>query len=340
MLPPLNRRELGFFETNINDREVIAHLGDTETFHTSLHLFLEDDIGLYVSFNSTGKEGAAGELRSALFQEFADRYLPATKRDGLVDSATTAAHAAMMAGRWINSRRAETNFLNVATLVSEMKIGSRGGKLDVALPGANGAPRRWIEIAPFVWRDADSHERLAAKVVNGKVVRFSIDQLSPFMVFDRAPWYRDSGWLLPMLGLAFAALSITALRWPIAALVRRHYGARFALEARALRAFRWSRIAAAAILAALLGWAFVLGVLLSDVSRLSSRSDPILIFLEVFGVIAFFGGAGAMLWNLGVVWTGHRAWPAKVWSVVLVMSALTVLWVAVAFNLTSFGVNY
>ena len=30
LLPPLNRMELGFFETNINGREVIAHLGDTD----------------------------------------------------------------------------------------------------------------------------------------------------------------------------------------------------------------------------------------------------------------------------------------------------------------------
>ena len=30
VLPPLNRMELGFFETNINGREVIAHLGDTQ----------------------------------------------------------------------------------------------------------------------------------------------------------------------------------------------------------------------------------------------------------------------------------------------------------------------
>ena len=30
LLPPLNRMELGFFETNINGREVIGHLGDTD----------------------------------------------------------------------------------------------------------------------------------------------------------------------------------------------------------------------------------------------------------------------------------------------------------------------
>ena len=59
MLPPLNRMELGFFETNINGREVIGHLGDTQYFHTSLHLFLKEGVGFYVSFNSPGKEGAA-----------------------------------------------------------------------------------------------------------------------------------------------------------------------------------------------------------------------------------------------------------------------------------------
>ena len=55
MLPPLNRMELGFFETNINGREVIGHLGDTDYFHTSLHLFLKENVGFYVSFNSLGQ---------------------------------------------------------------------------------------------------------------------------------------------------------------------------------------------------------------------------------------------------------------------------------------------
>ena len=56
--------------------EVIAHLGDTNNFHTSLHLFLKDGVGFYVSFSSLGKAGAAGVLRDALFDDFADRYAP------------------------------------------------------------------------------------------------------------------------------------------------------------------------------------------------------------------------------------------------------------------------
>ena len=61
VVPPLNRMQLGFFETNVNGRRVNAHLGDTMGFHTSLHLFMDDGVGLYVSFNSGGKEGAVGD---------------------------------------------------------------------------------------------------------------------------------------------------------------------------------------------------------------------------------------------------------------------------------------
>ena len=56
--------------------------------------------------------------------------------------------------------------------------------------------------------------------------------------------------------------------------------------------------------------------------------------------MAFFGGLALMLWNLKAVWGGQRRWPAKVWSVVLVISAGAVLWVALACKLLSFGTNY
>ena len=78
LLPPLNRMRLGFFETNINGREVIGHLGDTEFFHTSLHLLMKEGVGVYFSFNSGGREGIVQTVRWSLFEDFADRYFPAT----------------------------------------------------------------------------------------------------------------------------------------------------------------------------------------------------------------------------------------------------------------------
>ena len=121
LLPPLNRMELGFFETNINGREVIGHLGDTEDFHTSLHLFMKENVGFYVSFNSLGKDGAAEGLRGAIFQDFADRYFPDSQPQQLVDDKTAAEHAALLTGSWVNSRGARSNFLSVLDLVSQIR---------------------------------------------------------------------------------------------------------------------------------------------------------------------------------------------------------------------------
>jgi CubicO group peptidase (beta-lactamase class C family) len=341
MLPPLNRMELGFFETNINGHEVIGHLGDTEYFHTSLHLFLKENVGFYVSFNSPGKAGAAGGLRGALFEDFSDRYFPADAKEALVDAKTAALHAKMLKGTWANSRGSQSNFLAAVGFIGQTKAGVNGkGELVLPFPGLNGKPRHWVEVSPFLWRDTGSHDHLAVKLVDGKVVRFSFDELSAFMVFERVPWYQDSAWLLPLTCAGLAALLLTAVMWPVVAIVRRRYSATLTLDPKSLRAYRWSKIASILIVAAFTTWALTLTFMLKDINNLGSKFDSTVRFAQIFGIVAFIGGFGVMLWHLRVVWSGNRRWPAKFWSIVLALSAFFVLWVAFAFKLLGFGLYY
>ena len=342
VLPPLNRMELGFFETNINGREVIAHLGDTGSFHTSLHLFLKEGVGFYVSFNSLGKEGAAGGLRGALFDDFADRYFPAADSSNAgVDEKTSAAHAALLQGNWENSRGSQSSFLSAVGLFGQTKASVNDkGELVVPFQGLNGKPRNWVETSPFLWRDKDSHERLAAKVVDGKAVRFSIDGISPFMVFDRVPWYQNAAWLLPLLYCALGALILTAVFWPITAIVRRRFGASLALGPDALRAYRFSKIGSILIAAALGLWALTVIRMFSDFKNLGDGFNSNIRLAQGFGILAFLVGTIFILLNLRAVWSGTRRWPAKVWSIVLLLSACIALWVAFAFHLIGFGVYY
>lgn len=342
VIPPLNRMELGFFETNINGHEVIAHLGDTDNFHTSLHLYLQDGVGFYVSFNSLGKEGAAGKLRNALFFDFSDRYFPAPVPATRVDAKTAAAHAAMLAGSWANSRSSKSTFLAVLDLVSQTHLGvnEKGELVTPPFPGLNGQPRHWIEYEPFVWRDRDSHERLAAKVVDGKAVRFSIDELSPFIVFDRTPWYQDTSWLLPVFIASAIALLLTVIFWPVTALVRRSYAAPLALDPRSYRAYRQSKLGALAIVIAIAVWSTTIGLMLSDYTKLTSQFDGFLYFTQALGIVGFIGGFILILQNLNAVWAGRRRWPARVWSIVLVLSGFFVIWVGFVFNLLRIGASY
>ncbi len=341
VLPPLNRMMLGFYETNIDGHRAISHGGDTQYFHSYLHLFIDDKVGLFVSMNSLGKEGAAGPIRTALYEEFADRYLPGPKPSGKIDPKVAAQHAGMIAGTWDNSRRSDSNFFAALNLLGQVKVIDNGDGTITAtgLDDLAGAPKIWREIAPFVWVDSGG-QRLAAKVVDGKVVRFSVDEISPFMVFDRTPVSKSSAWLLSALYASLAALLLTVMLWPVNALVRRRYKADLALEGADRKAFRWVRIGAAAALAVLAGWIGLVSLVSADLNWLSSRINPWLWTLQILSVLAFFGLAGAALWNAWRVWKGNRRWTAKAWSIVLVAAALIVLWVALAFKLIAFGTNF
>ncbi|NPD69061.1 beta-lactamase family protein [Lichenicola cladoniae] len=347
LIPPLNRMELGFFETNINGHEVIGHLGDTENFHTILHLFIKDGVGLYVSFNSAGKGGSVQPLRGALFQDFADRYFPQTVPDGHVAADLAMQHARMMTGQWDASRKSAGTFLVSLSLLSQTTIstGPAGELVVSGLTDPSGAIRHWREIAPFVWRDVNGHDRLAAKLVDGKVVRWSWDLASPFEVMDRVPFGRSSVWLLPALMTSLAILLPGFLFWPVRWLLRRHYRASALPAGPLLLADRLSRLAAGLTLAVLIGWALTVSRMLFNPDALTRASDPILWTLQIGGLVVFVSAVLLSGWKTWLVWQpGHswpgRKWPSRIWSILMLLSSLLVLYVATAFGLLSMTVHY
>jgi CubicO group peptidase (beta-lactamase class C family) len=343
LLPPLNRMRLGFFETNINGREVIGHLGDTEFFHTSLHLFMNEGVGIYFSFNSGGREAQVQTLRSSLFEDFADRYFPANPAASApVDAKTAAEHAVMMVGNWQVSRTAWSSPIAVLQLIGQTKVGvgPDGGLLIPDLLGANKLPREWEEIAPFVWREKGGHERIAAKVENGKVVRWSFDLIAPFMVFDRVPAHRSSSWLIPASSIGVGVLLLTVLFWPIGWFARRRYSATFPLAGTALRAYKWTRWASLLVVLVIVGWAAMIAALFGNLENLSGTFDVLLWVLQIVGLITFIGAVLIAGWNAWLTWRDGRRWPAKTWNTLIAVSALVVLYVAFTFKLVSMTANY
>lgn len=342
LIPPLNRMELGFFETDINGRSVIAHLGDTQNFHTSLHLFMNEGVGFYVSFNALGKEGAAQRVRAQLFADFADRYYPATGPDPSVDAETAKEHAKMMAGLWVGSRRGQSNFIDILNLFgqTEVTVDEDGGLLVPTLLGPGGAPRKWDEIAPFVWRDRDGHDRLAAQVVDGKVVRWSFDMISPFTVFDRVEGARSKSWILPLVYASLAILLLTALYWPATWFVRRRFKSELKLAVNARRAYRATGIMAWAELITIGGWTALVLAMFSSLELLSAGSDPLLWFAKIAAIIVMVGAVLVAGWNAFVTWTDGRKWTAKLWSVLYLLATLVVLYVAATFHVLALSANY
>jgi CubicO group peptidase (beta-lactamase class C family) len=342
VIPGLNRMALGFYEQGINGHRGLAHGGDTSLFHSDLTLFIDDNVGLFVSVNSAGGEGAPRALRERLFDEFGNRYFPGQPVTSKVDAETAKKHVQQMAGSYFNSRGIRSKFLHILDLIGPIAIGpDEDGKLSAPMVTNTGnKPRRWAEVSPYVWKDLDSGEKLAAKVENGKVTRWSFDTVSPFMVFDRAPWYKDPAWLAPALYVSLGLLFLAALSWPVGAIARRRYKAANAYEGRRLRLQRiwhgWQWLA----LATLTGWVTFVSVGFSSLSLLGGPLDPLLYTLQVLTPIAFIGLIALAGWNLRQVFLEKRRWFVKVWAVALLLSAAVLLWVVAAFHLIGFGTNY
>jgi CubicO group peptidase (beta-lactamase class C family) len=344
LIGPLDRMELGFFQTSINGRNVIGHLGDTEGFHSSLHLYMNDGVGLYLSLNSGGREGAAGTLRTAVFRDFSDRYLPAAGglNDGKVDAKTAAEHAKAMAGTWDVSRRADSTFLSLFYMMSQTKlaVGPKGELIVPSLLGPNGRPKEWVEIAPYVWREVGGHDRLAAQVVDGKPVRWSWDFGSPFMVFDRIPGGRDSAWLMPAIMACVGVLALTVFYWPVVGLVRRRYKTKPDISGKALTASRAARAGAGLLLALIVAWGVGVTKLTSSAAAMAGGMDGVLMLLQGLGWIVLPLAMLTAGWNLWLTWTDGRGWARKFWSVPMLLAPLVLLYVAATFHLLAMSVHY
>ncbi len=338
---PLNRMMLGFYETSVNGHRAIAHGGDTQWFHSDLQLFPDDGIGLFVSMNSSGRDGATGHVRNALARGFADRYLPGEPApEAGVSEDDAAQHAQQIAGTYTSSRRPDSNFMSLVNMLGPVKVvANEDGTISVTLAlGPGGAPKKWREVAPYLWQDTTSADRLAADVVDGKVTRFTMEPYAPIMVFQRLSAWRALA--MPLLAASLGILLLTVLAWPVSALVRRYYGASYRLAGNDARAHRLVRIAALLVLVAVGGMLGLVVAMLGNLALTSPDTDGLIIALRLFATVVLPLGAVVALWNTWHALRGQRRLLAKLWAVLLALACLFLLWIGFADHVIGFGANY
>ncbi|KQY93799.1 serine hydrolase [Caulobacter sp. Root1455] len=340
-IPGLPGMALGFYHEDRNGRTIIGHGGDTDLFHSDLHLYLDDHVGLYLSFNSAGKDGAAHVLRERLFAEFTDRYFPAPNPQ-TPTLATAKAHGQALAGHYGSSRTSVTSFLKLLGLIGQAQVTlNDDDTISVsALTATSGAPKRWREVAPWQWREVGGDDRLAAFVENGKVTRFSIAGFAPIIEFVPAPASFDAGWILPAASVALGVILLTALAWPVLAFTRWRYGYQPAVIGRPALA-RWApRVTPWLLLVVCGGWLALVMSIEKDVSVLDGRLDIWMRLLQGLSLIAIVGSL-LMVWNC---WTlarsPQRRWTTLAWAVLGAASALFVIWLLIAGRTLTLSLNF
>jgi len=338
---PLNRMMLGFYETSVNGHRAISHGGDTQWFHSDLQLFLDDGVGIFVSMNSSGREGATGHVRLALSRGFADRYFPAAPAQAKAVSDDDAKlHAQQIAGTYASSRRPDGNVLSLANLLGPVKVvPNEDGTITASIAlGAGGAPKKWREVEPYVWQDTGSTDRLAADVVDGRVTRFSMEPYAPIMVFQRLSTWQSLA--LPLLVASLAIALLTVLAWPLSALVRRYYGVPYRLSGADARGHRLGRVGALLALLAIGGALVLVLSILTSLEMSSPRSDWLVITVRLFATVALPLAAVFAGINAWQALRGRRRWLARLWALLLALACLFLLWTGFAHHVIGFGSNY
>ncbi|CUS45668.1 MAG: serine hydrolase domain-containing protein [Pseudomonadota bacterium] len=340
-IPGLPGMALGFYHEDRNGLNIVGHGGDTNWFHSDLHLYLDKNVGLFVSFNSSGKAGAAHTLRGKLFEGFTDRYFPQPAPE-LPTLATAAEHGRLLVGHYVSSRGSLTNWLRIATLLGEATVVLNDDRTITvsALRDAAGAPKRWREVAPWQWQEVGGTDRLGVQVKDGKVVALAPEGMAAIILFLPASTTLNAGWIVPALLAALAVMLVTALSWPVVALVRRRYGYRPSIAGRPLMLHRATRITAwiAVIVAA--GWMTLIGVLSSDISALDGRLDIWMRLLQVLTLVAV-AGTVLTLWNvLTMARSPERKRLATGWTLLVAVSAVYLVWLAFSLRTMTLGLNF
>jgi CubicO group peptidase (beta-lactamase class C family) len=340
--PGMNGYDLGFYQENSHGLRIIGHGGDTLAFHSDLHLLLDKDIGIFMSFNSAGKapEGTAEDVRTELFRAFLDRYFP-YQPPAQPTLASAKADAARVAG-WYWSSRREDSALRLLFLLGQAQVAAQpDGTITVdMLKKPSGALKHWREVGPLVYREVDGQGKLRFVANPDGSIRWWIGDTIPVMVMQPVRGLQQHGTFTWLTNIAIAVFVLTLLVWVGGAIARRRFGRPLRLTTSQARLRLASRIGVILQLAVVVGWLALLIKLSAPLSLFHADFGGFLMVLYVIGVLAIAGGLAIVVEALMRIGRGPGGWLCRAGEAVLALCAIYGIWAIVACGLVNFNTHF
>jgi len=329
---------LGFFDETRDGRVAVGHDGDTQVFHAAMRFFPRSGLGVFVALNGTGRDGMdAHELRLAIVDGFADRYLPSDDSsdgrggaEGADDGA--AERAAAVAGRYGSARMPFTTFASILALTAQVQVEPRDdGTILVSPHPERTTPARYAEVEPWVWQEVGGRDRITARTEDGRVTVLGAGPAASLLRLDPA---HDAAVVLPVVAASLVVLVAASLAWPVGALVRRRHGVPGpGRRGRLLRVL--TRVGVGSALVGTLSW---VGVLVAALS-FQAVPDAVLRLLQVVqaaGILALVPAA----WQLVEAVRARYGVPVVLGRLLLVLALGALAWFAVVHRLVAPSVSY
>ena len=341
--PGMNGFDLGFYQENRNGLKIIGHGGDTVAFHSDLHLLLDKDVGVFMSFNSAGKapNGTAEGVRTELFRAFLDRYFPyGVPKQPTV--ATAKQDAARVAG-WYWASRRENSALRLLYLLSQTQVSALpNGDITVdALKDPSGAVKHWREIGPLTYREVNGQSKLRFVAnADGSIRQWVTDDFPPVELFQPVRGLLAHGTFMLLTQIAIAVFVLTLLVWIGGAIARRRFRRKLEFAPGQFRLRLASRIGVILQLAVVAGWLGLLVWFSQPLSLFHASFDGRLVLLYILGVLAIVGGIAIILDAAWRIARGPGGWLARLGELVLGLCALYGTWAIFACGLVNFDLHY
>jgi hypothetical protein len=334
----MHAMDLGFYEESRHGHHIIGHGGDTQWFHSDLHLILDQGVGFFVSYNSAGRDEVSA--RTILFNKFMDRYFPETTPPPPT-LATAVADAKAVSGVYLGSRRFETNLFSPMSMIAEATL--RFDPTDSTLvaveeKGLNGQPTHFREIGPMRFRAVDGPEQVAfATDSTGRRILY-LD--FPFELAQRVDHTLDRKTAnTRLLIFSLGVIVLTLLGWPVSAMIRRHYGQTLALDPDARRLRRIIHVACLLCIAVVAMLA-VFAKRFTDDFGLGKNGDVEIHLMQLLGLLAGIGALAAIYQSVAS-WRDPQRWIwARIWNTLLALAMVGFFWFLWHWHLLNPNLNY
>jgi CubicO group peptidase (beta-lactamase class C family) len=328
--PRINGMCYGFYEQNLNNQRIIEHGGSTiYYFHSLLVLLPEQNVGLFVFFNSLGGKTARTELKQA----FLNRYYPVPDAPAPQPPSDFQQRANQFTGSYKVTISSYTTYEKVLSLIIP---GLRAAYTYVSATrdGLLFGGKQYVEVEPSLFREVGGQKTLVFREDSQGRITHMFEGDNPPGPYVKLSWYEAPMFHYTVLGVSMLLFLSALVAWPIGALRNRLKGEKKAGAPRPRQA-RWVAGVMSALYVLFLAGIWVI-VLCGGPSTIQYGDPPLLPFVLVLPLVAAVLTIAALGFTV-------LAWKNRYWGVVgrvhytlVTVAALAFIWWLNYWNLLGF----
>jgi CubicO group peptidase (beta-lactamase class C family) len=185
--PRLLGTTYGFFDFSDNGQRTIGHSGYIPPMYSLLLLLPEQNLGVFVAYNSEG----GGELTNqhlGFQRAFFDHYYPAPAVESIKPPADFAERAGRFEGMYSPTAGSYTTIDKVGRLFNALEISDPGdGTLLFTIAGSEW---RFVEVEPLYFRQVDGPIGMVFHEDDQGRITHMFTDLTPMFAFEKLNWYQ------------------------------------------------------------------------------------------------------------------------------------------------------